>query len=84
MFGMKHDGNVIGLYTIYDVKAEMAGPPFCAVNEAVAVRNFKITLKNAYDESDFELYFIGTFDSALKVVKGSGHTKVVIPQSKKE
>ena len=34
------------IYTIYDKKAEEAGPPFIAVNDSVAVRNVCLTLSD--------------------------------------
>lgn len=51
------------VYSIYDKLAQEYGPPFCAANDRVAIRNFRKLMSEAPADvfEDFELYFVGWF-----------------------
>ena len=51
------------VYTLYDIKAEEAGPPFVALTDEVAVRNICLTLKDTLYPEDYKLMHIGIYDS---------------------
>jgi hypothetical protein len=53
------------LYVIYDKVAQESGPLFSAVNDGVAIRNFRGILKDvtAVDKDSYRLFFIGTYDN---------------------
>lgn len=51
------------LYSVYDKVAEQAGPIFQAVNDGVALRQFKNVLKGVDAPDDFELRRIGRFNT---------------------
>lgn len=53
---------ITNLYTVYDSIAESYGPLYHAKNNMVAMRNFKDLIKNCPDKSEFDLYFVGSFD----------------------
>lgn len=60
------------LYTIFDRVAEEAGPVFEAVNDGVAMRNFRNLLKDvpAYQHGDYRIYRLGSFDhSNMDIMK---------------
>ncbi|ALS03741.1 VP5 [Gokushovirus WZ-2015a] len=60
------------IYTIYDRKGEIMAPPFPAVNNALAIRQFQFlcTRPGSVEQpntlhdcpEDFALYYIGEFD----------------------
>lgn len=54
-----------GLYVIFDRTAEEASPPFEAVNDGIALRNFRNLMEKspAYQRADFRLYKIADYDS---------------------
>lgn len=57
-------GEMMKLYTIYDIGAEKTGPVFEAVNDVIATRMYRDMLKQVSenDQSDFVLLFLGTID----------------------
>lgn len=59
------NNSITCLYSIYDSAAELFGPIYEAVNDAVAARNFSQVLLKVPDVSkpDFKLYNVGTFDA---------------------
>lgn len=51
-------------YCIYDKVAGLYALPFANVNEACAIRQFKSILSQGeYEPTDFDLFFVGSFDS---------------------
>lgn len=56
---------MFNVYTIKDTVSEEFAPPFVAVNDAVAARQYRQALSSADPvvRPDYELYRIGTFDS---------------------
>ena len=79
--------NKEALYTIMDRKAEMASPPFTAVNESVAVRNYLISMKNVAPMffNDFELLRVGTFDTKTATIKiEKTPVRINVPEPKQE
>lgn len=62
---------VYKVYTIYDKVAQEAGPPFTAVNDGVAIRNFKEMRIHPSLKDDYELYHIGFWDSIEKSITPS-------------
>lgn len=57
-----------GMYTIKDTVAKEAAPPFFAVNDGVAMRQFKAMIKGSEAPGDFELYSLGVFDTETMLV----------------
>lgn len=65
--GVPSPNNLLGVFCIYDIKAESYLPPFTAMNDAMALR---MVATAANDESstfhqhaeDYSLWRIGSFD----------------------
>lgn len=55
----------INVYSIRDTVAERFGPLFEALNDAVAVRNFKAVISKTMYEGDFILYKLAEYDSEM-------------------
>lgn len=57
-------GGLMGLYTVYDRVACQCGPLFEALNEAVAVRQYRNLLQSVspLDRDAYVLYRVGSFD----------------------
>lgn len=51
------------IYSVYDKTAEEFGPPFVAVNDGVAKRQYKNFGIPEALQDEYELHCIGTFDS---------------------
>lgn len=53
------------VYVVYDKLAEEAGPPFIAVNDAVAARKYNDLMRDCPQSlrADYELQMIGYYDS---------------------
>lgn len=76
------------LYSVYDCVSCLFDTPFSAVNHLSAIRAFRDTAMHpdsfiSQHPSDFELYFLGTFDAevgslipANRVVLARGDDKV--------
>ena len=84
MFGReKTQGrDAMALYAVYDrVAEEEAGPCFLAVNDGVAVRNFRALLRNSQvvAEDEYMLYKLGTYDSKTMKVIGEEPVRVIVP-----
>ena len=60
-----------GLYVVHDAVAEDSGPPFQAVNDQVAKRQFAQLLENAPEttKADYLLFRIAEWDSSDMQVK---------------
>lgn len=62
---------ILGLYTVYDIIAQEAGPVYEAVNNGVALRNYNSMLEKL-DESvrgEYKLYMIGSRDTnTMKII----------------
>lgn len=72
------------MYTVFDRVAEEAGPVFEAVNDGVAIRQFRNLLKDvpSYQHGDFRIYRIGTFDhSKMELVKFSTIDEVLFSEA---
>jgi len=52
----------MGVYVIYDRIAEEAGPLFTAKSDDVAIRNYRISLKDV-NADEYRLYAVGEYDS---------------------
>ncbi len=76
MFRKKSSSNVRKLYVIQDRVAEQYGPVFDAVNDAVALRQFRVALEKSPFLSDFLLLCIGQIDEKC-VISTSGCPCVV-------
>lgn len=57
------------LYVVYDRVAEEAGSIGYAKNDAVALRQFGAEMAKMPNSEDFDLYFIGEFDSETMEIK---------------
>lgn len=76
-----------GLYTVKDIVAQDAGPVFCAVNDGVAIRQFKVLVKDSGAPDDYELYSLGAYDSEtleLQGLPGIEACKIDIPEEVKK
>lgn len=67
----------IGIYCIKDVVAQDSMPPVCFRSHKEAVRGFKaqmvkISEKGDFEPVDFELYYLGTFDTSVPAVQSVG------------
>ena len=71
----------MALYAVYDRVAEEAGPCFLAVNDGVAVRNYRALLQNSQvvAEEEYMLYRLGTYDSKTMKVIGEDPVRVIVP-----
>lgn len=56
------------LYVVYDSIAQLHGPIFEAVNDAVAIRNFKQMMAKSPCPEDYSLFCIGQYDSKVGVL----------------
>lgn len=58
---------VLRLYSIFDRKAEEFGPVFQSKNDEVAIRAYRKHMQNvdALSKDDYELAYLGTFDTEL-------------------
>jgi len=72
------------LYAVYDNVAEEAGPIFCAVNDGVATRQFRQIVQNTENRNDFELFFLGLYDSKTVELKEEVKSSVPVQQVKVE
>lgn len=61
----------LNLYVIFDKVAEESGPPFTAVNDGVAQRNYQQLMRNVPDNqrSEYALFILGTYDPFLMKVE---------------
>lgn len=59
------------LYVIYDRVAEESGPIFEAVNDGVALRNFRglISRTEGVSPEEYKLFLVGTYDSKTMLLK---------------
>lgn len=58
----------IGLYVVYDDVANECGPIGEAVNDGVAMRNFRSAMANTKDKADFKLYYVGELDKEKAII----------------
>lgn len=60
------------VYAVFDRVAEEAGPLFCAVNDAVAVRMYRHLIAGTVsaDPKDFYLLWIGEYDNKEARIEG--------------
>ena len=83
MFGReKTQGKgAMALYAVYDRVAEEAGPCFPAVNDGVAVRNYRALPQSSQvvAEEEYMLYRLGTYDSKTMKVIGEDPVRVIVP-----
>jgi len=61
----------LGMYTIYDKTARESGPIFLAVNDGVALRQYRQLLSKTVDPDEYDLYQVGLFDQYNMLVVGS-------------
>lgn len=71
----------MGLYAVYDRVAEEAGPCFLAVNDGVAVRNFRqlMTQVSVVSEDEYWLYRVGSYESKTMAVKAEDPVRIMVP-----
>lgn len=57
------------MYTIYDTVAEQGAPPFCALNDGIALRQVqKMLQEKAVKPDDYKLYRVGSWISSTMTV----------------
>lgn len=64
---MKHDQNLISIYSVFDDKVGAYLQPFFARNDAVALRQFQSAAMDTSSQfnkfaADYTLFYIGQFD----------------------
>lgn len=71
----------MSLYTVYDRVAEEAGPCFLAVNDGVAMRNFRALLAQSQvvAEDEYQLYKLGSYDSKTMQIQAHAPLKILVP-----
>lgn len=57
------------IYCIFDYAAEAGSPPFVAVNDAVAVRQYRNLLRESQNANDYKLWLLGTFNDETMIIK---------------
>ena len=72
---MNNQDSKYGMYTLYDIKAEEAGPLFIAKTDEVAVRSVCLTLNESLYPEDFRLVHLGEYDSCKMSVCSCGQTR---------
>jgi hypothetical protein len=73
----------IRVYTIFDRLAQECGPLFSAKNDAVAIRGFRIALKESR-EDEHQLLFVGEFDTEHAHLEGLGAPQEIVVQARLE
>ena len=68
---------IIGVYCIKDVVANDSMSPVCFRSHKEAIRGFKnqmakISKDGGFDPVDFELFYLGAFDSSVPALQSSG------------
>lgn len=53
---------LVYLYAVYDEVSKEIGPLFEAVNDDVAIRYFRQSMKDVYSEWDYQLLRVGVFE----------------------
>jgi len=56
------------LYTVHDKVAMQSGPVFEAVNDGVAVRQFRTLMRDVHDERDYALLRVGMMDHETNII----------------
>lgn len=79
----KELANVLGVYSVYDSKAELYMQPFFAMNSAVAARMFsEVALDQGHTfgkhPSDYSLWKVGEFDQSIGLVEGEKMKELVL------
>lgn len=67
----------MGIYALYDRVAEECGPVWTAKNDAVAIRNAMISLKEVRADEHL-LYYLGSFDNEAISIECEGSRRVVM------
>lgn len=74
---------VLLIYSIWDKVAEEAGPLFTAKSDAVAIRSYRIALRES-EPSEHVLYCLGEFNTEKVDVDGLPHPReIFIPKEVK-
>lgn len=68
---------IYNVYTIYDDLGKTSAPPFCAVNDDVAIRETKKFFQD-FDSTDFKLYYIGKYDTDIMALINDDPLKLVM------
>lgn len=69
------------LYSIYDRVAEEGGPVFCAVNDGVAIRQYRALLQEVVpvDRDAFQLFLVGEYDTKdMKLESEENPVRIVL------
>ena len=83
MFGVSKTSRqaLMGLYTVYDRVAEEAGPCFLAVNDAVAIRQYRQLLKDSQvvTDDEYHLFRLGSYDYKSMQISAQAPVRVLVP-----
>lgn len=69
------------LYAIYDRVAEQGGPIFSAVNDGVAIRQYRALLQQVspVDRDAYKLYLVGRYDQdAMRVFEMVNPSEIIL------
>ena len=74
IFTKKPEGEVNGLYVMYDMVAKEAGPIWSSRNDGVATRAFRALLRTVSPENrkDFKLFRVATYNVVDVTLKPEG------------
>lgn len=67
----------MGLYAIYDSRAQDFGPVFMAVNDQVAQRQFSMMKIEPQFRDEFEVFYLGSYNSETGIIVPNSPRKVV-------
>lgn len=70
------------VYTVFDRVAEEAGPLYEAINDGIALRNFRGVMEKIppYQHGDYRLYCIAEYDNKTMAVIGNEPREVLFSE----
>lgn len=68
------------LYTVYDRVAEEAGPCFLAVNDGVAVRQYRRLVEESQvvTQEEYQLFRVGSYDSKSMEIHAEDPVRILV------
>lgn len=67
----------LGLYSIKDNVTEDCTPPMAFPNAEAALRAFRQSMKSNANVADFDLYYVGRFDSTTMCIDDNGDVSLI-------
>nr|WAE43383.1 MAG: nonstructural protein [Microviridae sp.] len=69
---------LVRMYTIFDKVAEDSAPPFAAVNDGVARRQFNNLIAATSTPDEYVLYYLGTYSTITMIVSFETPVEVLV------